>query len=124
MPTNTSVGARETLRYGYDSKEFRPLAGGLQEVSHNRIKLSANLLFGLLAGSITQEEFFKAMGFKPWSDEPHAWRNSFEYMLSKRMRIAGVEVEGTEHDDDTLVFNFDGPDPALSPFTNPKAKNE
>ena len=121
VPINIPAGARETLRYEYDSKEFRPLAGGLREVSHNQIKLSANLLFGLLAGSITQEEFFKAMGFKPWSDEPHAWWNSFEYMLSRRMRIAGVQIEEAEHDDDTLIFDFDGPDPALSPFTNPKA---
>lgn len=121
VPTNISAGARETIRYGYDAKEFRPLAGGLREVSHNQIKLSANAVLALLAGSITQEEFFKAMGFKPWSDEPHAYRNSFEYMLSNKLRIAAVQVEETEHDDDTLVFNFDGPDPALSPFTNPKA---
>jgi hypothetical protein len=125
VPTNTSAGARETLRYRYDSKESRPLAGGLREVNHNQIKLSANAVLALLAGAITQEEFFKAMGFKPWSDEPHAYRNSFEYMLSKKMRIAGVQVEETEHDDDdTLVFNFDGPDPARSPFINPKAKVE
>ena len=55
VPTNISAGARETIRHRYDAKEFRPLAGGLREVSHNQIKLSANAVLALLAGAITQE---------------------------------------------------------------------
>ena len=42
-------------------------------------------------------------------------------MVRKKMRIAGVKVEESSYDDNYLVFEFDGPDPALSQFTNPKA---
>ena len=119
-PTNTASGARETIRHGYDPKALRPLAGGIA-VSHNQIRISASAVLALLAGQISQEELFKSLGFKPWDDKPHAMRNPFEYMLSQKMRVIEVGVEETKYDDDNLIFKFEGPDPATSPFTNPKA---
>jgi len=121
-PINIASGARETIRYGYDPKEFRPLAGGLHEVSDNQIKISANAVLGLLAGVVSQEELFKSLGIKPWSNKSHASRNPFEYMLTKKMRLTEIQVEETEDDDSTLIFRFDGSDPATSPFINPKTK--
>jgi hypothetical protein len=118
-PVNTPSGARETIRFGYDAKALRPLAGGIS-MSDNEIRISASAILALLAGRITQEELFKSLGFKPWDDKPHAMRNLFEYFLSERRRIVEVQIEDTNYDDSTLIFKFDGPDPATSAYINPK----
>lgn len=119
-PVNTPSGARETIRRGFDPKALRPLAGVIG-FSHNEIRISASALLALLAGRITQEELFKSLDFSPWSDRPGATHNLFEYMLGESKRIVEVQVEDTKYDDSTLVFKFDGPDPAISPYVNPKA---
>jgi hypothetical protein len=119
-PVNTPSGARETIRHGFDPKALRPFAGGIGW-SHNEIRISASAVLALLAGRITQEELFKSLDFSPWSDRPGATHNLFEYMLNKSMRIVEVQVEDTKYDDDTLVIKFEGPDPATSPYVNPKA---
>lgn len=119
-PINTASGARETIRHGYDPKALRPLAGGIGW-SHNEIRISASAVLALLAGRITQEELFNALGFKPWSTKTHATRNFFEYVLGQNMRVVEIQIEDTKYDDSTLIFKFDGPDPATSPYTNPKA---
>lgn len=120
-PINTASGARETIRYGYDPKALRPLAGGIGW-GHNQIQITASAVIGLLAGRVTQEELFKALRFKPHDTRPHATRNLFEAMLSQKMRIVEIQIEDTKEDDSYLIFKFDGPDPAISPFINPKAK--
>lgn len=118
-PENTPSGARETIRHGYNPKQLRPLAGGWA-VSYNEIRVSASAVLGLLAGAVTQEELFSALGFRPHSDRPAAIRNPFESMLSRKMQLQEIRVEDTAHDDSYLVFQFEGPDPALSSFRNPK----
>jgi len=55
-PENTPSGARETIRHGFNPKEFRPLSGGWT-VSDTEIKVSSNAVLGLLAGVITQAQF-------------------------------------------------------------------
>jgi len=119
-PENTPTGARESIRHGYDSMKLRPFAGGWR-VSETEIQISASAVFALLAGAVTQDELFKNLGFMPQSNDMSAIRNPFEYMLSQKMRIAEIKIEETPYDESKLVFRFDGPDPALSPFTNPKA---
>lgn len=119
-PENTPSGARETIRHGYNPKELRPLAGGWS-VSYNEIRISASAVLGFLAGAVTQEELFSALGFKPQSGKPAAIRNPFESMLSRKMQLQEIRIEETAHDDGYLVFRFEGQDPALSAFTNPKA---
>lgn len=120
-PINTASGARETIRHGHDPKALRPLGGGIGW-RHNEISISASAVLALLAGRITQEELFNALGFKPWSNKSHAMRNLFEYVLSQNMRVIEIKIEDTQHDDSTLIFKFDGPDPATSPYMNPKAE--
>jgi hypothetical protein len=122
-PINTASGARETIRHDYDPKALRPLAGGIGW-RHNEISISASAVLALLAGQITQEELFKSLGFKPWSDKSHAMRNLFEYVLSQNLRVVEIQVEDTNYDDSRLTFKFDGPDPATSPYRNPKAEEE
>lgn len=95
--------------------------GGI-EISNNEIKVSANGVLGLLAGVITQEEFFKSLKFKPQDNSPSSTRNLFEYFLAKKMRIIDVQVEETPYDDTKLVFKLNGPDPGISPFINPKSE--
>lgn len=119
-PVNTPSGARETIRHGYDPKALRPLAGGIGW-SHNEIRIRASAVLALLAGRITQEELFKSLGFKPWDNRSHATRNLFEYVLSESKRLLEIQIEDTKYDDSTLIFKFDGPDPATSPYINPKA---
>jgi hypothetical protein len=118
-PVNTPGGARDTIRYGFDPKALRPLAGGIG-YRHNEIRIRASAVLALLAGRITQEELFKSLGFKPWSDKPGAMHNLFEFFLGASKRIVEVQVED-KYDDSTLVFKFDGPDPAVSSYVNPKA---
>jgi len=120
-PENIPTGARETIRHGYDPKELRPLAGGWA-MSDHEIRISASAVLGLFAEAVTPAELFASLGFKPHSSKASAIRNPFEYMLSRKMRLREVAVEDTPRDDSYLVFKFDGPDPALSEFTNPKER--
>ena len=120
-PINTPSGARETIRHGFDPKRFRPLQGGFA-VRSKEIRISASDVLALLAGVVTQEKLFKSLKFKPWDNDPSSIRNPFEYFLSQKMRIVDIQVEDTPYDDSTLIFKFDGPDPAISKFINPNAK--
>jgi hypothetical protein len=119
-PINVASGARETIRYGFDPKKFRPFAGGFT-VIRKEIKISASAVLGLLAGVVTQEELFKALKFWPW-DNSSPFPNPFKDFLNQKMRIVEIEVKDTPYDDSNLIFKFDGPDPAISPFVNPKTK--
>jgi hypothetical protein len=118
-PENTPSGARETIRHGFKPTEFRPLSGGWT-VSDREIKVSASAVHGLLAGVISQAQFSQTLGFGKQGDELSVIQNPFSYMLKRKMRIKEIVVEDTAHDDSNLLFRFDGPDPALSPFMNPK----
>lgn len=116
-PINNATGARETIRHGFDLKKFGPLAGGFK-MNKNQIKISANYVLGLLSGVVTQEELSKSPKLKHWDET----RYFFKHFLNQKMRIVEIQVEDTEDDDSNLIFKFDGPDPAISPFINPKVK--
>jgi hypothetical protein len=107
-PENTPTGARETIRHGFDPKGFRPLAGGWS-MSDNEVKISEGAVLGLLSGEVTHGELTKALGGNP-----------FEYMIRRKMRLREIRIEETAYDDSDLIFRFEGRDPALSAFTNPK----
>jgi len=66
----------------------------------------------------SQEELSKSPKLKHWDET----RYFFKHFLNQKMRIIEIQVEDTEDDDSNLIFNFDGPDPAISPFINPKVK--
>jgi hypothetical protein len=118
-PENTPSGARETIRHGFKPTEFRPLSGGWT-VSNQEIKVSANAVYALLAGVISPAQFSETLGFGKRMNESSAVQTPFTYMLERKMRIKEILVEDTAHDDSKLIFKFDGPDSALSPFVNPK----
>jgi hypothetical protein len=120
-PENTPSGARETIRHGFNQKELRPLAGGWA-MSDNEIKISESAVLGLLSGAVTQDELFKALGFRPQAQNPSAIRNPFESMLSRKMRLREIQIEETTRDDNYVIFRFEGRDPALAAFTNPKKR--
>ena len=90
-------------------------------MSSNEVKISSAAVLALLAGVVTQDDLFKNLGFKPQSRKIGAIRNPFQYQLSQKMRVEKVDVEHVAEDDESyLIFHFDGPDPALSHFRNPK----
>ena len=113
-PFNTAHGVRETIRQGYDLKKFRTLMQGNIAMSEKEIKVSSNDIFALLAGAVTQEDLFKS-----W-DKTISTRKAFKYFFNKKMRIVEVQVVD-DGDFSNLIFKFDGPDAAISPFINPKA---
>lgn len=84
-------------------------------VTDNEIRISARSVLELLAGEITQEEFFELYDFK-------ASGNPFEDMLREHKLISATSLERgpNEQDDDWLRFVFDGPDAAISPFRLPQ----
>lgn len=116
---NTPSGARETIRHGFRPTEFRPLSGGWT-VSDKEITVSANAVYGLLAGVISQAQFSETLGLGKRGNELSLIQTPFTHMLERKMRIKEIVVEETAHDDSKLIFKFDGPDPALSAFVNPK----
>lgn len=102
--------------------EGNTFIGGL-EVSNNEIKISARVLLDLLAGRITQEDFFKAYKFGPGEEGEWPSSNPFLSELKQGKLITEIKVEKTEdeRDDDWLAIRFSGPDPAIFPFVVPKA---
>ena len=91
-------------------------------MSDNEIKISESAVLGLLSGAVTQDELFKTLGFKPQDQNPAAIRNPFESMLSRKMRLREIQIEETTHDDNYVIFRFEGRDPARAAFTNPKKR--
>lgn len=117
-PFNTPGGGRETIRQGFRPKKPQPFRECLC-VSDSEIRLCANNLFALLEGAVTQDRFFELSRFKDcYFGSTHVF-NPFEHFHRLKKRIVEIRVE-EEHDSTYLVFKFDGPDPAISNFINPK----
>jgi hypothetical protein len=86
-----------------------------------KIKISARALLELLAGKISQKEFFEAHGFSPSDLSPRQASNLFSNALSRGQLIDGISIERSEtEDDDWITFELKGPDPAISPFKVPE----
>lgn len=82
--------------------------------SETTIRISARSLLELLAGQITQEDFFRRHDFL--KEENRFCRA----LLSGKML---VELETSpEDDDDWVIFKLGGPDPAISKFIVPDRK--
>jgi hypothetical protein len=83
---------------------------GACTVSEQKIKMSARDLLQLLAGVLRQDAFEKL----PFM----ARSNPFLQKLAQGQLItaAAIEKEGNEADDDWIVFEFGGPDPAATTF--------
>jgi hypothetical protein len=75
----------------------------------------------LLAGTVSQEEFFKAHGFVKSAENRHAL-NAFQDAVLNGRLIGNVSFERVENaDDDWISFEFGDPDPAVAPFHLPTA---
>jgi hypothetical protein len=109
-PENTPTGARETIRHRFDPKGLRPLVGGWG-MSDSEIRISEGAFLGLLSGKVTHEELSKEFG-----------QNPFEQVIRRKLRLREIRIEETAYDESDLIFRFEGRDPALSAFTNPKKK--
>lgn len=83
------------------------------------IKVSARDVLRVLAGDIRPEELFH---FGNFNRVPKPEHNYFKKFLDQKFRIVSVGLEESPYDDTDLILEFDGPDPAVSPFVNPKAK--
>jgi hypothetical protein len=119
-PINIASGARENIRHRFNSK--RASANnitGVCEMGATRIKVSTRDVLRVLAGEVNPDELFD---FGDRNANQNQGFNYFKQLFDKRFRIASVSLEETPYDDDYLVLEFDGPDPALSPFINLKTK--
>ena len=83
------------------------------------IRVSASAVHALLAGVISLKEFSGSL-FGNGQRHADSTHNPFTYMLKERMSIKEILVEDTAYDHSYLLFRFEGPDPALSPFVNPQ----
>jgi hypothetical protein len=84
------------------------------------IKISARALTELLAGKIEPEQFLKEHGFKPMQTGQR-FIPFFEIQLQQGHLLRNAFVEPDKHkDDDWIVLEYGGPDPAISPFRAPK----
>ena len=108
------LNARNAINYlkGSTPHEGSRCAGEIiMEQNRTTVKISARLVLELLAGKISQEEFFRRCdGITSY--------NSFDRALRGGQLIVSLE-RSHEEDDDVLVFVMSGPDPAISPFTVP-----
>lgn len=121
-PFNTPDGEQETIREGFRPKEKRPLLKFLS-VSDSEIRIWANNIFTLLEGKITLDKFFELSKFKDCYFDSTQTSNPFDHFHKLKKRLVEVRVE-EKHDLTYLVFKFDGPDPAIADFINPKNRSE
>lgn len=103
---------RDGLNAVYLLKGSRPHEGdsfyGKFNVSDNKIRISSRAVLELLAGRVTQENFFWVHHFISRRNELFPPINPFEIKLKQGRVITGIEVEpgAAEQDDDWLVIKF------------------
>jgi hypothetical protein len=106
-------------RDGQGSNWGRALGGC--SMDDGTIRLSARTLTELLAGRITLRVFLERVGLRPWGPENPEFQ-FFAHQLENSRTLKNVSVERAEHDDDDwIVLEYDGPDPAVSPYRGRKA---
>jgi hypothetical protein len=93
-------------------------AGGYYFSAAGCMRISARALHELLAGKLSSEKFLEVHRMD--STRPGT-SNPFAYLLGQGKMISTITVErGEAEDDDWLVIEFTGPDPAISDFHAPK----
>jgi hypothetical protein len=99
------------------------LKGGL-EMTLEEVRLSVRVIQELLAGRLTQEEFFKLHGMIDMQGT-RGIRNPFERALAEGRLIESTAVEmNSDEDDDWLIFRFGEPNPAISRFRVPRTSED
>lgn len=89
---------------------------------HMKVKISTRALLELLAGKVTQQEFFERHSFVPSELHPFPPHiNPFTSGVKEELTISNVTFERTEaEDDDWIEFTLKAGDPAVSEFVVPK----
>jgi hypothetical protein len=88
------------------------------------VRLSVRAIQELLAGHLTQEEFFKLHGMIDMQGT-RGIRNPFERALAEGRLIESTAVEtNSDKDDDWLIFRFGEPNPAISRFRVPRKSED
>lgn len=104
-------------RYG------RSYWGGLRMSAGEKrtsVAISARALMELLAGKVSQRDFFERHGFMPSETSQSLTGNPFEIGFLSGQVINEISLQKTSAtDDDWIVFMLRGPDPAISPFVLP-----
>lgn len=95
--------------------EAPDMIGGYQWEG-DMFKISSRAVMDLLAGTLSQDDFQEAYGWRP--DDPRGARNPFAMAKARGQLIRSVNIEASQDsDDDWLVVQFGRPDPAVAPFT-------
>jgi hypothetical protein len=88
-------------------------------MGETKVKLPARALLELLAGRVSQEDFFKAHLIEIGQTPHHM--NPFRDAINGGRLISKISIEkDSDADDDWITIELRGPDPAVSPFVLPK----
>ena len=89
-------------------------------MANNSIKISARALTELLAGKVELKKFLEEHNLKPIQDGQRAFP-FFELQIQQGNTLKNAFVEQEVHaDDDLIVLEYAGPDPAISPYRVPR----
>lgn len=118
IPVNTALNAANSIEYG-KSGIGESFYGGYSMTHGNfstTVKISSRSLLELLAGKYDPKQYIDDHWAKH-SGENGGISNPFELAIHQGMTIKTASVELVKHeDDDWIMFELSGPDPAISPF--------
>lgn len=101
-----------------DAQEGR--RNGELTMSSRELRISSRTLMDLLSGRLTQEDFVSRYEQSPHVARADDYTNFFDMKLKRGMMISDIRIVKSEtEDDDVIVINWDGPDPAISQFQIP-----
>ena len=119
---STTYNAINLLKSG--RPEFgRSHVGGLEVsggMDRMKIKISSRAVLRLLAGEMSQEDFFDFHRFVNKPQPGKSFHNPFRRGLENGQLIGNISLEACEdEDDDWISIELSRPDPAISDFTVP-----
>jgi len=106
QPEVTPINALQRLR-GQRDGWGKPLGGC--RMGKGTIRISARALTQVLAGKVTMQSFLEKQGLDP--------SQFFARQLENGDTLKNASLEASDHnDDDWIVLEYDGPDPAIAPY--------
>lgn len=111
-PLNAGYKVRKKIKGGNSHGLY-----GAFIMNGNTVKISSSMLCDLLAGNISQEDFFRQMRFRKLGDPSNEGiLNPFSRFSAEGRMIESMSVEKTDDDDDWITFKFGEPDVANIDF--------
>jgi hypothetical protein len=112
LPTPETTPANAHRPVGGNKQHWGRQLGGCR-MGDKTIRMSARTVSELFAGKITMDQFIQSQGLDPTI--------FFTRHLRNGNTLKNASVERNEHsDDDWIVLEYDGPDPAISPYRVPR----